>query len=368
MNPWVDARLLHVAAAPFEAARELPALPRGHPSRRLHGHSFMATVRARAPQGGGPLSGTETEALEAQLSACIAALDYRALNEVLPDPTDDHIARWIRERLGGAGVETVGVQSTRHQGVDLDDDGRARVWRRFRFEAAHRLPHVPAGHPCGRMHGHGFEVVLHADRAPAGRERAVDHARLGELWRPLHEQLHQVCLNDIPGLENPTSELLARWIWERLKPRFTPLSWVGVHETATAGCHFDGTRYRIWKAQSFEAALRLPRAPARDRRRALHGHSYAVRLHLSAPLDDLLGWTVDYGDVKARFRPVQDRLDHHTVNAVAGVDEGGAAGIAAWIGAEMTGALPELDRVDVEEKPGCGVLLCREGAGPILPV
>jgi len=357
------ARLLYVATAPFEAARRLPGLPPGHPCGRLHGHGFLARVRAAAPGHPGHPTGTEAEALRADLAACTADLDYRELNELLTEPTDAGIARWIRERLRHGGLEAVGVQSTRHQGVDLGEGGRARVWRRFRFEAAHRLPNVPRGHPCGRMHGHGFEVVLHVDAAATGGAGGVDHERLAGLWRPLHEQLHHACLNDIPGLGNPTSELLARWIWDGLKPRLAALSRVSVHETATAGCDFDGRRYRIWKAQAFEAALRLPRAAEGDRRRALHGHSYVVRLHLTAPLDTLLGWTVDYGDVKARFRPLYERLDHHTVNAVEGIDERGAPGMAAWIREALAGALPELDRVDVDETPECGVVLCWGDAG-----
>ena len=128
---------------------------------------------------------------------------------------------------------------------------------------------------------------------------------------PLQADLHHACLNDIPGLANPTSELLAAWLWQRLKAALPALSWITVYETATAGCHYDGRHYRIWKEQRFESALRLARAPEGDPRRRLHGHSYLLRLHLSAPLDQVLGWTVDYGDVKALFKPVYERLDHH---------------------------------------------------------
>jgi 6-pyruvoyltetrahydropterin/6-carboxytetrahydropterin synthase len=275
-------RLFHVAAAPFEAARRVSILPDGHPSRRLHGHSFIARVRAELPADWAPFPGGETDALKAALTGCIATLDYRDLNEHLPVPTDENLARWVRGCLDVPGIESVGIRSTRDQGADLDDAEHAHIWRRFRFEAAHRLPNVPEGHQCGRMHGHGFEVILHADQALGGDDMGIDFDQLGTLWAPLHEELHYGCLNDLSGLENPTSELLAAWLWTRLKPQLAPLSWITVYETVTAGCHFDGSHYRIWKEQRFESALRLSRAPDGDRRLCLHGHSYLLRLHLTA--------------------------------------------------------------------------------------
>ncbi len=93
-----------------------------------------------------------------------------------------------------------------------------RLVHEFRFEAAHRLPNVPPGHKCARLHGHSFRVEL----AVAGPVDAttgwfIDFQRLYEAWTPLFEQLDHRYLNEVPGLENPTSELLACWIWERVK-------------------------------------------------------------------------------------------------------------------------------------------------------
>ncbi|WP_242445343.1 6-pyruvoyl trahydropterin synthase family protein [Chromatium okenii] len=126
--------------------------------------------------------------------------------------------------------------------------------------------------------------------------------------------MHHACLNDISGLENPTSELLAQWLWQRFAPQLPTLRRVTVCETATAGCHYDGQQFRIWKEQRFESAVQFPDAPAGDGRRRLHGHSYLLRLLLSAPLDAVLGWTVDYGDVKTLFTPVYRQLDHHRLD------------------------------------------------------
>jgi 6-pyruvoyltetrahydropterin/6-carboxytetrahydropterin synthase len=363
----VTERLFHVAAAPFEAARRVSILPEGHRSRRLHGHSFLARVRAELPPGWAPYPGGETGALRDELDRCVAALDYRDLNEHLDVPTDENLARFLRGCLAVPGIEAVGVQSTGDQGADLDPAEHAHLWRRFRFEAAHRLPRVPAGHKCGRMHGHGFEVILHADQDLGDSDMGLDLDRLGEVWAPLHGELHHACLNDFAGLDNPTSEILSAWLWERIKPSLPVLSWISVYETATAGCHYDGRHYRIWKEQRFESALRLIRAPEGDVRRRVHGHSYLLRLHLTAPLDEVMGWTLDYGDVKALFKPVYERLDHHLLNDLPGLGDAAPGALASWIRGQSASRLPQLERIDLYETPGCGALLCWGGQGPALP-
>jgi 6-pyruvoyltetrahydropterin/6-carboxytetrahydropterin synthase len=360
--------LFHVAAVPFEAARRVSILPAGHRSRRLHGHGFVAKVRAELPVDWAPFPGGETEALARALADCIAPLDYSDLNAHLPIPTDENLARWARAQLKVPGVVSLGIQSTRDQGVDLDGLEQAHVWRRFRFEAAHHLPNVPVGHQCGRMHGHGFEVILHANQDLAGSDMGVDFDRLEKIWAPLYADLDHACLNDIPGLENPTSEMLARWIWERLRPVFPQLSCVTVYETATAGCHYDGVHYRIWKEQRFESALQLVQAPEGDRRRRLHGHSYLLRLHLTAPLDEVLGWTIDYGDVKRRFKPVYDALDHHRLDALPRLRQADPGNLLLWIREEVAAVLPQMDRIDLHETPGCGAVLGWGELGPALPL
>lgn len=347
-------RLYFMAAAPFEAARQLEEFP-DRQARRLHGHSFLARVRAELPDGWAPFAGAEAEALTERLRETVAPLDYTLLNDHVPIPTDENLARWIQVRLNVPGIVRVSVQSAVDRGVAVDGEGRLHGWRRFRFEAAHQLPNVPPGHPCGRMHGHGFEVILQG-AGPNGD-------RLEASWAPLHEQLHWTCLNDLPGLENPTSERLAAWLWVRLQPTLPELSRVTVYETATAGCHYDGSRYQIWKERSFESALRLSSAPAGDARRRLHGHSYMLRLHLTAPLDEVMGWTVDYGEVKTLFEPLYRQLDHHRLDELADLAEPTLAELLGWMGARMATVLPTLDRIDLEQTPGCGAMLCWSGDG-----
>ncbi len=109
------------------------------------------------------------------------------------------------------------------------------VFREFTFEAAHRLPHVPAGHKCARLHGHSFRVEVHVEGdVDPETGMVIDFADLKAAFAPLHERLDHHYLNEVDGLENPTSENLARWIWERLDGAM-PLSAVVVRETCTAG-------------------------------------------------------------------------------------------------------------------------------------
>lgn len=360
--------LLHVAAGGFESARQVGVLPETHRSRRLHGHSFLAKVRARLPSGWASFPGGEVGDLRARLADTLAPLDYRYLNEQVSDPTDENIARWIRQRLDVPGLEQIGIQSTRHSGADLDADDHAHIWRRYVFEAAHRLTGVPTGHKCGRMHGHGFEVILHADQDLGTRDLGIDYDHLDACWAPIHAQFHHACLNDLPGLENPTSEIIGGWIWQRLKPVLPELSWVTVYETATCGAHYDGRHYRIWKESSLDSALRLRRAPEGDPRRRIHGHTYKLRLHLCAPLDTVRGWTVDFGDVKAQFDPIFRDLDHQPLHELPGVEDNDPASLATWIRERARPALPALDRIDLYETRGSGVILSWGEEGPALPV
>lgn len=360
-------RLLYAASCPFEAARNVAILPEGHRARNMHGHSFQARIRAELPDDWAPFPGGETSALKSALESAIATLDYQLLNDHLATPTDENLAKWLRTQLKVPGIELVGIQSTINQGADLDGLSHAHVWRRFRFESAHQLPNVPEGHQCGRMHGHGFEIILHANQDLNGNDMGVDFDKLGKIWSPMQAKLDLACLNDIPGLENPTSEMLAAWLWDRIKPLLPELSWITVYETVTAGCHYDGKHYRIWKEFRFESAIRLVRAPEGDPRRKLHGHSYLSRLHLTAPLDEVMGWTVDYGDVKEVFKPVYNQLDHHMLNELPGALDGDVGSLLNWIKANFAHQLPQLDRIDLFETPGCGALLSWGEQSPALP-
>lgn len=115
------------------------------------------------------------------------------------------------------------------------------IYKEFSIEAAHRLPHVPTGHKCSRLHGHSFQVSIHASGpVDAHNGWVMDFADIKSAFKPVWEQLDHHYLNDIPGLDNPTSENLARWIWQQLKPTMPLLSKVVVKETCTSGCVYLG--------------------------------------------------------------------------------------------------------------------------------
>lgn len=115
------------------------------------------------------------------------------------------------------------------------------IFKLFTIEAAHRLPHLPVDHKCYRLHGHSFRIEAYVAGPTDPRLGWVqDFADIGRAFQPLFEQLDHRYLNEIAGLENPTSENLARWVWTRLKPALPGLSQVIVRETCTAGCIYRG--------------------------------------------------------------------------------------------------------------------------------
>ncbi len=115
------------------------------------------------------------------------------------------------------------------------------IFKEIHFEAAHLLPHVPEGHKCRRLHGHSFKVTLYVD-APIDPKLGwvMDFADLKKATQPIVDQVDHRYLNEIPGLENPTSENLARWLWSRLKKSVPHLSKIVVQETCTSGCTYRG--------------------------------------------------------------------------------------------------------------------------------
>lgn len=115
------------------------------------------------------------------------------------------------------------------------------IFKSFTFEAAHKLPNVPDGHKCKRLHGHSFKVEVHvsADIDPE-LGWVMDLGDIKQIFAPIYEQLDHHYLNDIDGLENPTSEVLAKWLWRQLKPNLPILSRIVVRETCTSGCTYTG--------------------------------------------------------------------------------------------------------------------------------
>jgi 6-pyruvoyltetrahydropterin/6-carboxytetrahydropterin synthase len=115
------------------------------------------------------------------------------------------------------------------------------IWKDFTFEAAHLLPRAPEGHKCRRLHGHSYRIRIQvAGDVDPEHGWVVDFATIRSAFEPILRALDHRYLNEIEGLENPTSELLARWIWGRVKPALPQLSKVEVGETCTCGCVYEG--------------------------------------------------------------------------------------------------------------------------------
>jgi len=115
------------------------------------------------------------------------------------------------------------------------------IYKEFIFEAAHHLPNVADGHKCGRLHGHSFKVTIFVD-GPVDENSGwvIDYSEISAVFNPIWEQLDHHYLNEIEGLENPTSEVLVKWIWHRLKPQLPVLSKILINETCTSGCIYQG--------------------------------------------------------------------------------------------------------------------------------
>jgi 6-pyruvoyltetrahydropterin/6-carboxytetrahydropterin synthase len=115
------------------------------------------------------------------------------------------------------------------------------IFKEFTIEAAHWLPNVPAGHKCGRLHGHSYHIAIHINGSlDPDRGWVLDFAEIKSAFQSIEDQIDHRCLNEVAGLENPTSENLALWIWERLHPKLPSLSMIVVKETCTAGCVYRG--------------------------------------------------------------------------------------------------------------------------------
>jgi 6-pyruvoyltetrahydropterin/6-carboxytetrahydropterin synthase len=128
-----------------------------------------------------------------------------------------------------------------HQIRAIKPDMQVELVKEYRFEAAHRLPHVPPGHKCARLHGHSFKFEIHVVGAVDDHTGwLIDYGDLDEIVGPLVARLDHYYLNDIEGLENPTSEVMSRWLYNKIKESLPSLTAITFHETCDARCIYRG--------------------------------------------------------------------------------------------------------------------------------
>ena len=115
-----------------------------------------------------------------------------------------------------------------------------KLYKDFTFEAAHQLPLVPKDHKCFQLHGHSFKVRVHVEGPVNEMGWVIDFAEVKRICRPWIEMLDHSFLNEINGLDNPTSENIAIWLWGKLKDDLPQLSAVEIMETCSSGCIYSG--------------------------------------------------------------------------------------------------------------------------------
>jgi len=114
-----------------------------------------------------------------------------------------------------------------------------RITKSFTFDSAHWLPNVPEGHKCGRMHGHTYTIVIGVEGdVEAESGWIVDFGMIKTAFKPLEQVMYHHCLNELAGLENPTAENMARWIYDRIKPTLPQVADVTVKETPTTAATY----------------------------------------------------------------------------------------------------------------------------------
>ena len=114
-----------------------------------------------------------------------------------------------------------------------------KIYKDFTFESAHFLPLVDDGHKCKRLHGHTYRIRVWCGGPVDERGWIVDYADIAAAVRPVLGILDHCLLNDVPGLDNPTTEHLAPWIYKSIKPMLPALTMIEVAESATTGCVFE---------------------------------------------------------------------------------------------------------------------------------
>lgn len=216
----------------FEAAHINRAAPSAAVNARLHGHSYRVITRIAGVVDERLGWITDFAEIKRNCKPVIDSLDHRVLNEIggMTDTSRGDVERWLSERLRQEQPGFTGCAVSILGDVRWNPVVRPTHRIAFGFAAAHFLPMLSKEHKCRRMHGHSFQIEI------AG----PDNAGLMAAIERLYPRLDHRVLNEIDGLENPTSEVLARWLWEVLAGSGTTVAEVEVKETCTTSCRYRG--------------------------------------------------------------------------------------------------------------------------------
>lgn len=219
----------------FEAAHFNRLAPPDAINARLHGHSYSVVTRIIGAVDERLGWVTDFAEIKRNCKPVIDCLDHRLLNDIdgMTDASRGDVERWLRQRLkqeqpGFSGCTVSIVGDVAWNPAVRTADMMKRV--AFGFAAAHFLPMLPQEHKCRRMHGHSFQIEV----------VGADSAGLIETIEKLYPQFDHRVLNDVDGLENPTSENLARWLWETITSSGGAIAEVEVKETCTTSCRYRG--------------------------------------------------------------------------------------------------------------------------------
>lgn len=335
----------------FEAALSFDGIGIPEKFKRFHGHSYKFTI-----------SESNTIKQEnaifprlVQINDSIKnRLDYQNINKTtgLSLPNDAFLIQWIINEFNNNEINYLSLKSTSDSGVYWEKNSGFNGFWETLIHSAHFLPNLPENHKCHNLHGHNFKIVLGWKSECA--DNLMPYWSVKEIFNPFFLRLHQKILNDIPGLENPTSEGLCFWLWEKIKIVFPELSSVTVYETATSGCTYRGNNWESFKELNMDCAIDGPKG--------IMGHSYIIKLFVTGKLDPTFNWTLDFGEIKNRFAPFYKMIDHKYLSQVEGLispdkQKNLLLELALWIFKRLQGAIPILSAVQIEDTPESGIFL-----------
>tara|TARA_Y100001970_G_scaffold263451_1_gene348907 strand:- start:1764 stop:2804 length:1041 start_codon:yes stop_codon:yes gene_type:complete len=323
----------------FHAARKLQHIEDTRFRNLLHGHNFKATIKTEFSK-----NNLSLELLNQKLNTQVTKFNYAYLNDFMSEPSDLHLADRIFKECEDISPINLTVSSTDYTGALINSHSVRTLWKSFTFQASHQLPNVADDHKCKNMHGHTFRVVLYLEPL-SDQKKSVGIERV---CNDLKDELDKKCLNKIKGLENPTSEILASWVWSKLISSGTPIVKVEVMENINSGCMFNGVEHEIWKQYNLETAISY------NQDKEIYGFGYKTKLFIKEPLDKVKGWVMDFGDIKEIFKPIFNKMDHHYLNEIEGLSNPSIVDVVKWMRIELK-KNPQLSKIDLYESEGIGV-------------